>query len=72
MAEGDNRAQYLNTTGISKAILGGVVKADPTAMSRTPEDAARATFYATAGQKDRLPEHKARRDTYPHITAANA
>lgn len=85
MAEGDNRAKYGGTAQVAKdtTIGGGTAKANPTAMVRLPEDEARSAFYAgTAAngndhaalaqtQKDELPEHKARRDAYPHITATS-
>lgn len=71
MAEGDNRAVYTGTaTGdISEEQAGGTVKGNPIDMPRLPEDDARSTFYASANNKDVLPEHTARRTTYPHITA---
>ena len=72
MAAGDNRARQGGTVaapgGVDKLIPGGTVKGDPVAKPRLPEDTARSAKYATVGEKDRLPEHKARRDTYPFIT----
>lgn len=85
MAEGDNRAVYTGTaeTNISRELGGatvaapeGVDKDDPIAMPRLPEDQARSDFYAGVGvaetQKDELPEHQARRNAYPHITASSS
>ena len=74
MAEGDNRARQGGTVeapgGIDRELGPNTVKAVPIDKGRLPEDAARVTHYATAGNKDTLPEHKARRDTYPHITVS--
>lgn len=54
--------------GYSMAAMG-----DPITKYRLPEDGAanggRSHFYAQTGQKDILPEHKERRDTYPFIWA---
>lgn len=72
MAAGDNRARQGGTVavpgGTDKEIAHDVAKGDPVGKPRLAEDAERAAFYATAGQKDRLPEHVARRDEYPLIT----
>lgn len=69
MAEGDNRARTDNATTTDVELAGKTVKADPVSKVRLPEDTSRSGFYAGATQKDRLPEHKARRDAYPLITA---
>lgn len=69
MADGDNRARQ-DTTYKDAEIAGGVAKANPTAKPRLVEDTARSGFYAGAGQKDALPEHQARRNVLPHITAS--
>lgn len=72
MAEGDNRARYTNNAPIVDKELGPeTVKADPIDKPRLPEDTARANAYVATGQKDILPEHRARRDRYPLITASN-
>lgn len=82
MAEGDNRAVYGGTAQTSREQLigGGVVKAQPIAMPRLPEDTARSNYYAGTGtnhaelsqvQKDELPEHVERRTTYPLISSHN-
>lgn len=71
MAEGDNRARQLDTPVKDVLISGDTVKASPIAKPRLPEDAARSNRYTESGQKDVLPEHKARRDRYPLITASS-
>lgn len=69
MSDTDNRArQDSGVDSVDAELPGKTAKANPTAKTRLPEDAARATFYHSAGQKDALPEHQARRDMYPHIT----
>lgn len=72
MAESDNRVQMGNAQDISRELGPAVAKANPTAMSRTSESQARADAYSAANNKEILPEHQARRDALPHITAANA
>ena len=71
MAEGDNHAKFggVATDGASTQVLGGVAKDNPETKTRLPEDADRVDKYASAGNKDVLPEHQARRDTYPFIKA---
>ena len=75
MAEGDNHAQFTNTAGVDRELAGGTAKANPLAKNRLPEDGnadGRSAFYVTTGNKDILPEHQARRDTYPFILNASA
>lgn len=69
MAEGDNPARFTNTGNVQTTVGGGTAKANPISKNRLPEDTARSNFYAGAGQKDVLPEHTARRTTYPIIFA---
>jgi hypothetical protein len=73
MGDTDNRARQLDVEDgfnvVDKELPGDTAKDNPIDKDRLPEDAVRAAFYTTAGEKDVLPEHQARRTTYPHITA---
>lgn len=76
MAEGDNPSRFTNTGTLDEEIAGGTVKGNPITKNRLEVDGAagttpfgRSTFYASANQKDVLPEHTARRTTYPFINA---
>lgn len=71
MAEGDNQARF-GAPGVDREIAAGVAKNNPTTKGRLPEDGnvdGRSEYYSRAGQKDRLPEHQARRDAMIHINA---
>lgn len=71
MAEGDNQARFGQGT-VDTVVLGGVAKGNPITKTRLPEAGnvgGRDEKYARATDKDRLPEHQARRDTYPIIVA---
>lgn len=57
--------------GVDEELPGGVAKEDPITMPRTDEAEARAVFYASANNKDVLPEHTARRTAYPLITTTS-
>lgn len=74
MADGDNRVSMGGSGGaaINRELGPDTSKANPTAMTRTAEAEDRAQYYAGSGKKDSLPEHQARRDKLPHITAASA
>lgn len=71
MSEGDNRARFGGTASSKgDAEIGpGVAKSNPVTKTRLSEDDFRATEYASANNKDVLPEHQERRDAMPHIHA---
>lgn len=75
MAEGDNHARFTGTAQVALDTELGptVAKGNPATKARLEEAGAtivgRDTFYAGATEKDRLPEHTARRTAYPLILA---